>query len=244
MHNPGQLRAGGSGRRKPASLAIYMRALTVPQTGKQGTIVAVRTRYGQVLRQYIKPKDPHSSAQMRIRSNLGRVAALWRTLTPEQRQDWILAAQDANSRPRLGKSASLTGCQFFIKINCARAAIGLEPLRDPPARPEFAPNPVGKLTITNTRGKIAIKLAVTATPEGHITVYGAAPCSAGVSFVRDFAMLGPLPDSDGDVCDITDIYVARFGVPRAGMQIFIRTQQQINGWEDAPKQVSAIVPKA
>jgi hypothetical protein len=220
-----------------------MKALTVPQTGKQGPTVAVKTRYGQVLRQYVKPKDPHSPAQMRIRSNLGRVAARWRVLTPEQRQAWALAAADAKSRPRLGKSASLTGCQFFIKINCARAAIGLEQLSDPPALPQFGRNPVEGLAITNTRGVVALKLSVVAAPESHVTVYGAAPCSAGISYVRDFTILGELPEPDGRVSDITDIYVARYGVPRVGLQVFIRTRQQINGWEDAPKQTSAIVPK-
>jgi hypothetical protein len=221
-----------------------MRALTVPQTGKQGPTVAVLTRYGQVLRQYVKPKDPHSPAQMRIRSNLGRVSARWRVLTPEQRQAWTLSARDANSRPRLGKSAALTGCQFFIKINCARAAIGLEQLSDPPARPQFGPNPVEELVITNTRGSIALKLRVSSAPESHVTVYGAAPCSAGVSFVRNFTILGRLPDPDRAEVNITDIYVARYGVPRVGSQICIRTRQQINGWEDAPKQVGAIVPRA
>ena len=42
--------------------------------------------------------------------------------------------------------------------------------------------------------------------------------------------------------DITDLYVGKFGVPRAGSRVFIRTLQQINGWEDLPKQTSAIVP--
>jgi hypothetical protein len=220
-----------------------MRALTVPQTGKQGPTVAVLTRYGQILRQYVKPKDPHSPAQMRIRSNLGRVSARWRVLTPEQRQAWALAASEAKSRPRLGKSTALSGCQFFIKINCARAAIGLEPLADPPALPQFGSNPVEGLAITNTRGSITLKLSVAAAPESRVTVYGAAPCSAGISFVRDFTILGPLPEPVRGVSDITDIYVARYGVLRVGSQIFIRTRQQINGWEDQPKQVSAIVPK-
>jgi hypothetical protein len=220
-----------------------MRALTVPQSGKQGTTVAVTTRYGQVMRQYVKPKDPHSPAQMRIRSNLGRVSARWRALTPEQRQAWAFAAADAKSRPRLGKSASLSGCQFFIKINCARAAIGLEQINDPPALPQFSRNPVEGLTITNTHGDVTLKLSVPAAAESHITVYGASPCSAGITYVRDFTILGELPERVRGVCDVTDIYVARYGRPPVGSQVFIRTRQQINGWEDAPKQTSAIVPK-
>ena len=221
-----------------------MRALTVPETGKQGPTVAVLTRYGQVLRQYVKPKNPRSPAQLRIRSNLGRVAARWRALTPEQRRAWTLAASETMSRPKLGKSAALSGCQFFIKINCARAAIGLEMLSDPPPRPQFDKNPVEELVITNTRGRIALQVRVTSVPKSHIMVYGAAACSAGISFVRDFPMLGSLRDLQRGLIDITDLYVARFGVPRPGLQVFIRTRQQIDGWEDAPKQLSAIVPKA
>ena len=115
---------------------------------------------------------------------------------------------------------------------------------DPPAPAQFGPNPVEELSITNMGGDIALKLNVPTGVTDHVIVYGAAPCSAGISFVRDFAMLGLLPARDGGVSDITERYVARFGVPPAGSQVFIRTRQQINGWEDLPKQTSAIVPQA
>jgi hypothetical protein len=75
-------------------------------------------------------------------------------------------------------------------------------------------------------------------------VYGAAPCSAGITYVRDFVMLCRLPDPVGGISEITDFYVAKYGVPPAGMQVCIRTQQQVNGREDIPKQTSAIVPRA
>jgi hypothetical protein len=48
-------------------------------------------------------------------------------------------------------------------------------------------------------------------------------------------------DQDGEVVDITDLYVARFGAPPAGKRIFIQTLQQINGWRDRPKTTSARV---
>jgi hypothetical protein len=50
-----------------------------------------------------------------------------------------------------------------------------------------------------------------------------------------------LPDEDGEVADITDLCVARFGVPPVGKRIFIQTLQQINGWRDRPKTTSARV---
>jgi hypothetical protein len=44
--------------------------------------------------------------------------------------------------------------------------------------------------------------------------------------------------------NITDLYVARYGIPTAGTRIFICTRQVLNGWEDAPKQTTAIVPSS
>ena len=243
MKDPGGRRANDEDRSGPSPASYMATKLDVPQSGKVGVTVNVTTRYGQIQRQYVKPRDPKTAAQMTVRSNLARVSARWRVLTEEQRGAWMLAAQDAHSRPRLGKSARLTGCQLFIKINCARAAIGLDQFNDPPEVPEFGLNPVGELTISNTRGTIAPKLGVPSTPAEHTVVYGAAPCSAGKYFVRHFNILGLLPEPVRGVSDITDLYVARYGVPPAGMRVCIRTQQHINGWDDLPKQTSAIVPE-
>ena len=176
---------------------------------------------------------------MRIRPNLGRVAARWRVLTVAQRNAWICRARVVPSRACLGKSAPLTGCQFFIKINCSRAAIGLEMLVNPPELPQFESNPAGELSITNTGGSVALKLSVPTAPTARVTVY-----SAGVTFVRNFTTLGALPEPAGGVSDISDIYIAKYGEPPPGSQVCIRTRQQINGWEDLPKQISAIVPEA
>jgi hypothetical protein len=145
VETPGELRAGDSGRNELTNLATIMKKLDVPQSGKIGSTVSVNTRYGQIQRQYIIPKDPHAPDQVRIRSNLGRISARWRTLTPEQRFAWMARGRHASTRSRLGTSAHLSGCQFFIKINCARAAIGADYLVNPPPDPNFGLNPVGDL---------------------------------------------------------------------------------------------------
>ena len=87
----------------------------------------------------------------------------------------------------------LTGCQLFIKINAARAAIGQPPLLDPPELPKFRPNPVAGLAITNDGGDIRLKLKVSGTPNALVIVLGIAPCSAGISYAWNFANLGLLP---------------------------------------------------
>ena len=219
-----------------------MKAHRSPQSGKHGNSVSLKGRYGQVERQHVIPKNPGTPAQVRPRTALTRAAARWRKLTEAQRQSWTASGRGVPSRPRQGQSGPLTGCAFFVKINCNRASIDLPMLLDPPERPQFAPNPVEELAITNTAGDIALKLRVSGTPAQYTIVLGAAPCSAGVSYVDHFVILGLLPTPTDGFSDITDMYVAKYGPPPVDSKIVILTRQQVNGWEDQPKATRAIVP--
>jgi hypothetical protein len=144
----------------------------------------------------------------------------------------------------MGQSCYLTGCQFFNKINCTLVLTGEPPTDVPTERPSFGVNPVGPLTASNDGGDIALKLSVSRAPAEYILVLGTAPCSAGMTVPRRFVILGRLPDPVSPVSDITDMYVARHGVPPAGSRVFIRTVQVANGWEDYPKDTTAVVPEA
>ena len=91
---------------------------------------------------------------------------------------------------------------------------------------------------------VKLKLHVLSQAVEHTLVLGARPCSPGVRCVQHFPFLGFLPVPVDGWCDITDLFVKRYGVPAAGRAIFIRTRQHINGWNDPPKQVRAIVRAA
>lgn len=215
-----------------------------PRSGKQGTTVSLKTPYGQAERPLTIPKNPRTQAQQRVRSILGQIASRWRTLTDQQRAAWITAAGKVSSHPRLGQSGRLTGCQFLIKINCTLAAIGEDPVDLPPERPSFGSNPVGALTITRNAGAVTLKLKVSRSPSTCIMLMGTAPCSPGMTRPRRFTLLGALPAPVSGYCDITELYVAKYGVPPPGTRIFIRTQQVIDGWQDEPKDTTAVVPAA
>jgi len=202
------------------------------------------TRYGLVVRRRSFPRQVHSEAAQRSRASFGLATQQWRALTDTERAAWGRRTIQASSRSGLEQSRPLSGHALYVKINCARASIGLDQFDDPPKVPEFSLNPVGELTITNTRGVIALKLDVPSAPAKHTVLYGAAPCSAGKYFIRQYNILGLLPEPVRGVSDITALYVARYGVPPAGTRVCVRTQQHINGWDDLPKQTSAVVPKA
>jgi hypothetical protein len=221
-----------------------MKIIDIPQSGRLGTFITFKTRYGQVRRPYVIPKNPRTTAQVGVRSRFGRVSALWRTLTEEQRAAWKAAGAQVRSRGRGGASGPLSGFHFFVKINTNLFHLG-EPLAvDPPNHALFGANPVAGVAITNAGGVVAVKLSVPAGPAQRILVSATAPTSAGVSFPGRFVCLGELPAREADISDITDLYVARFGVPPANARIFIQTQQQMDGWKDLPKRTSAVVPTA
>jgi hypothetical protein len=128
------------------------------------------------------------------------------------------------------------------QINCNLAAVGQPMVFDPPAPARFGPNAVRQFLITNVNGAIALKLNVVGNAAQCILVLGTKPRSAGVSYVDHFTIIGLLPAQSQGVIDITDLYVGKYGAPQPGSRIFIQTMQQINGWQDLPQQLSAIVP--
>jgi hypothetical protein len=205
--------------------------------------VSVQTRYGLVRRRYAAPRDRRSPAQLRIRSAFGRVVSHWRGLTEEQRAAWARATEGVHSRPRLGQSGRLSGYLLFIKINSTLAYQGEPLMVTPPERPRFEANPVGVLVVTNTGDVTELKLSVARTPAAPVLVLGTHPRSAGVTFAKHFVILGVLPAAEAGYSNITDLFVARYGIPPIGTRIFIRTRQVLNGWGDTPKQTNAIVPK-
>ena len=223
-------------------LENYMKIIDVPQSGHLGTFISYKTRYGQFRRPYVIPSDPQTPAQLRHRRNMGRPAARWRVLAEIQRASWNAFAEQFHSRNNLGKSGQLTGFNLFVKINSNLADIGDPEVDEPPAFPQFDVNPVGDLIITNSGDIVTLKLIVPVAPSHHILVMGTKPLSAGRSFPGRFIFLGLLPEPRDGMCDITEMYRARFGVPPAQTRIFIRTLEQVNGWKSLPKQTTAIVP--
>jgi hypothetical protein len=97
------------------------------------------------------------------------------------------------------------------------------------------------LAATYTGGEFTLKLRVSSPPAQYTLVQGARPVRTGVRCVQHFHFLGLLPPPTDGWSDITELYVARYGEPKAGKAIWIRTCQHIDGWIGVPKVVRARV---
>jgi hypothetical protein len=68
-----------------------MKIRSIPKSGRPGTVVYLKTRHGNVVRQYVRPSNPRTAEQQAHRQNVRAVSGRWRTLTSQQRSAWCLA---------------------------------------------------------------------------------------------------------------------------------------------------------
>ncbi len=219
-----------------------MKIRSIPKSGRKGSVVYLKSRHGNVARQYVPPRNPRAAEQQAHRGKVRAVSCRWRTLTAEQRAAWCAGAANRTFVSKTGRPVRLNGCNFFVSLNTRRADLGLPQFDLPPAEPVFSPNPVAELVITNIADTITIKLRVASPPIRYTLVQGPAPTRSGVRCVQHFPFLGLLPAPIDGWSDITELYVARYGVPKAGTAIWIRTCQHIDGWINVPKVFRARVP--
>jgi hypothetical protein len=190
----------------------------------------------------VRPRDPRTPHQLDHRENLTTVSRRWRTLDTGQHAAWRVAAAKNWFVTDTGTRVQLNGYTFFVRINLRRADLDLPGFDLPPDEPIFNPNPVAEFVITNTGRKITLKVRVPSPPAQYTLVQGPAPKRTGVRCVQHFPFLGLLPAPIDGWSDITELYEARYGVPKFGQAIWIRICQHIDGWIDVPKVLRARVP--
>ncbi len=219
-----------------------MKIQSIPKSGRQGNVVFVKGRCGNVVRNFVPPSNPRTADQQRHRQNILAVSRRWRTLSLEQRGTWRVLAANTDFVNDKGERVALNCFKLFVSLNTRRADLGLPQFDVAPAEPVFSPSPVLELAVTYPDGKFTLKLRVQGTPAQVILVQGARPVRSGVRCVQHFPFLGLLPPPIDGWSDITELYVARYGVPKANQAIWIRTCQHIDGFTDVPKVLRFRIP--
>ena len=218
-----------------------MKISSIPKSGRQDSVVYVNTRHGKVVREYVCPRNPRTADQQGHRHNVRAVSGRWRTLTPEKHGAWRIAAANNDFVTETGLRMRLNCYNFFVSLNTRRADLGLPQFDLPPAEPVFPLNPVAELVAAYVGGEFTLKLRVLSQPAQYTLVQGARPVRSGVRCVQHFPFLGFLPPPTDGWSDIAELYKARYGEPKPGTAIWIRTCQHIDGWTDVPKVLRARV---
>ena len=203
-----------------------------PQVGdmrnKTGGAVHTKTRFGSIVRRKVSPIQPRSTAQMNVRANFTALSKLWSsTSMATYRASWIALANGYPVKDVFGQAHALTGLQLFLGLNRGLHNIGAAVLLIPPAT--LAALYPGALTLAKTGGPPITALTVqphTYATATEATVIDATPgispgrATAGARY-RQVKMVSGVIAAP---IDIFADYVAKFGTPIIGRQIFVRTR--------------------
>ena len=203
---------------------------------------AFKGRYGWAGSTVGTPKNPRTADQQRHRRNILAASRRWRTLSLEQVGTWRVLAANAFFVNDAGKPVRLNCFKLFVSVNTRRADLNLPQFDAAPAHPVFSDSPVMELAVIYREGKFTLLARVEGTPEQLILVRGAKPVRSSAWRGQHFPFLGFLPPPVDGWSDITDLYVARYGVPKPNQAIWIRFCQHKDGFNDVPKTLRVRVP--
>ena len=102
-------------------------------TGKLAGTVYSHNRWGTYIRQLVIPTNPQTVSQVAQRSRIASAAALWSTLTTEQRLAWDAFATQIVRLDRLGQPINYNGFTAFMLCHtersiCAQGSVTTPPL--------------------------------------------------------------------------------------------------------------------
>ncbi len=119
-----------------------MKILDIPQSGKRGLTVSIRSPFGLCSRTHFYPKRTVTPARERMWGVFRSNSQMWsRTLSEDQRHRWCATGAKVMSYPRLGQKGPLSGQQFWQSISSVRGCVGLPADLEPPAPVVFDPAP-------------------------------------------------------------------------------------------------------
>src|SRR5271157_3621030 len=100
---------------------------------KIGTDVFTKNHYGDMIRKRVKPINPRTISQMTVRGSLTNLAKLWKTIGSSDILAWNAYAKVYTISDRLGTKMTLTGENWYIKLNRILDTMGQTLTTSPPS---------------------------------------------------------------------------------------------------------------
>jgi hypothetical protein len=192
---------------------------------KAGGAVFTKTKFGSMVRRKVSPTQPRSSSQMNVRANFTALSKLWSDPTMANYRDgWIGLAESYPVKDVFGQSQKLTGHQMFVRLNRALATLSISPILIPPA--SLSVGYPGVITPTHDGPPVTF-LKVDAATDNTAAEGWVLSATAGISAGRSsagarFRIIAAHTDLFTGAVDIYGEYLAKFGAPITGRQIFFR----------------------
>ena len=191
-------------------------------SGTAGEVTARSTRFGTILSGRARQPGRVTPQQKDMRALFARVGRSFKRLTPAQIDLWSQFALQYNFSSRM--QAKSPAVNAYVTLNCNRALLGLDMLKEPPTTIPNIPA-VEYRNIIVTPGLIQFSRLQNPGPGYRLAVRMSAAASTGISQGTGLPVLvdaGFIPEQTH--ADITTVYIDRLTVrPTVGSKYFIET---------------------
>lgn len=217
-------------------MKIKFGALVVDGRGKLGGHVASKNAAGAFLRTKVTPTNPRTVAQSLARALFAAISALWSSLLEAQRDAWNEAVSEWQETNVFGDLKKPTGKALFQRLNNQAQSAEWPAVLDVPIKAALPPEIVTAVEIAIAVGTITLTDASTSATN-HIMLWATVGLSAGTKGPGSKLRLIYTAPADAYVeADAYAAYIAKFGVPAVGANIFIGVKNVIATGQASPIQ--------
>lgn len=210
--------------------------------GKLGGQVFSKNKGGAYVRTKVTPTNPQTTFQSSARALFGQISQAWSNLTDTQRAAWREAVDLWKSTDIFGDLLAPTGKELFQRLNNQARTVGFSEILSPPAKVVLPGEVTTDAAIDVTAGTLSLTGASTAATS-KIYIFGTGSLTQGTKFVKN--KLRALYSVDGSTYTAADAYaayIAKFGVPTAGDNVYIGVKYVADNGQATPLQtIKAVV---
>ena len=209
--------------------------------GKLGGQVFSKNRSCAYVRTKVSPVNPQTTFQSSVRALFGSISQQWSGLSQATRDAWDGAVNDWQTTNVFGDLVNPTGKALFQRLNNQAQAVGLAAVTNPPAKLVMPDDIITNADFDVTIPEIVLTGANTEATT-RIALWATAPLSQGTKFVKNrlrliYAAAGnAYSDSAAG-----DAYLAKFGTPLAGANVYVGVKYVLANGQASPLQVLKVV---
>lgn len=211
-------------------------------SGKLGGQVFSKNRGGAYVRTKVTPSNPQTTAQMGVRGIFASISSSWSTLTEEGRATFNNLVGDYARTDIFGDLRNPSGKALFQRLNQNLLLTEQETIDVcvPPSEVPFANLAAGLGSVSSNTFNVNYAGTLTGS---QIVVWATPPLSQGTTFVKNrLRQIKFQPGSIDAGVDIWDAYVAKFGTPIAGANIYVGVRViNANGQASPLETIKAVI---
>lgn len=200
---------------------IKLGAIVVDMRGKSNGHVFSKNRGGAYMRTKVTPTNPQTSSQMGVRGIFASISSAWSSLTEANRASWNGLVSSYARTDVFGDLRNPTGKNLFQRLNQNLIITGQaqKTICPEPAEVPFASLNSVMCDVSDTTMEV---FTAGDTTGCKVMIFATPVLSAGTTFVKNrLRLVTVLPGADPIEPDIWSVYVAKFGAPTAGANIYV-----------------------